>query len=255
MTSIDNLPTDLIQTISNNLNGKLIRDSNDADIQKTLLQVFILIGLRTNHFPDELTNKFIINYIRKEFHHRTLEELLFAFDLAIKQEYNFDCKVYDNFSIEYLVRIMTGYRSWLFEKNKTIKKVEPEIQIVNNYTKAEKLKDVDEYLNRADLNTSNLHLIPLFIFDNMKDLGMIDLSDEKIVKRYSKSLKIYESYLFQEASKLKSDAIKKYNRFLKYKQDEFQNLAQDIIIEIENIYKRYSVLQNIIQHQLLLKTK
>jgi len=249
---IQNGSTDLIANI---LAGKRIADSNDIEIQQKLLKIFVLVGLRMQHYPDKLNNQFLINFIKKEYYIKTLDELEFAFELAIKQELDLDdYKVFDNFSIEYLVRIMNAYRIWLVNKNKAIQKKIEEIENQVMTTK-EKLDEITSYLNRTDININNLYLIPLYIYDFMNELEFFNLTERQMLKKYKRATDFYEYKLSLSASALNKDDIQKYNRFIRMKENNFQNITPETTSEIENLYKRISVMDYIINYQKELNEK
>jgi hypothetical protein len=207
------------------------------------------------HYPDKLNNQFLINFIKKEYYIKTLDELEFAFELAIKQELDLeDYKVYDNFSIEYLVRIMNAYRIWLVNKNKSIQKKIEEIENQAMTTK-EKLDEITSYLNRTDLTMNNLYLIPLYVYDFMFELDFFKLTERQILKKYKRATDFYEYKLSLSASALNKDDIQKYNRFMRMKENNFETITPETTIEIEYIYKRISVLDYIINYQKELNEK
>ena len=99
-----------IGMINKAITGKRILDSTDSEIAKRLSLIYFMIGLRPHHFPTKEEDVFLFSYIRKNYPNTTLDEIYLAFDLAIKNVLDVsDIKCYDQFSIEYFVRIMTGY--------------------------------------------------------------------------------------------------------------------------------------------------
>lgn len=248
---IQNGTTDIVKILF----AKKITDATDGEIQDRLLKTFLLVGLRMQHYPDKLHNQFLINYIRKEYGHKTLDELQLAFELAIKQELDIDdCKVYDNFSIEYLVRIMNGYRLWLIAENKKLVKMD-DIEVDVVITERDKLNDIDTYLNRTDLNLRNLHYIPLYIYDYMIELKLLNQSDKQKSIMYKRCLQLFEEKLSIKASSLESSDVQDYNRFMKQKAVGFIDISDDFVFQIEYMYKRLSVLDYIKNYQKELNEK
>jgi hypothetical protein len=242
---IPNGQTDIVKILF----GKKIAESSDAEIQETLLKTFVLVGLRMQHYPDKLHNQFLINYIRKEYAHKTIDELQLAFELAIKQELDIDdCKVYDNFSIEYLVRIMNGYRFWLINENKKLVKIN-DIEVDVVITERDKLNDINTYLNRYDLHLRNLHFIPLYIYQYMIELKLINQSDKQKSLMYKRSLQLFEEQLSIKASSLDKSDIYNYNQFMKEKHCGFIDISDIYVVQVENVYKRLSVLDYIKNYQ------
>jgi len=242
---IQNGTTDIV----NILLSKKITDATDGEIQDRLLKTFLLVGLRMQHYPDKLHNQFLINYIRKEYGHKTLDELQLAFELAIKQELDIDdCKVYDNFSIEYLVRIMNGYRLWLIAENKKLVKMD-DIEVDVIITERDKVNDIETYLNRTDLNLRNLHYIPLYIYDYMIELKWLNQTDKQKSIMYKRCLQLFEEKLSFKALTLESSDVQDYNRFMKQKAVGFIDISDDFVFQIEYMYKRLSVLDYIVNYQ------
>lgn len=231
------------------LNGIKIENSTNVQLAQTFVKIFILIGLRMQHYPDKINNEFLVNYIRKNYGHKTLDELYFAFDLAIKDELNLqDSKVYDQFTIEYLVRIMNAYKIYLFKKSNelTIKKELPKTEKMNN---KQKLEDIETYLVRTDLNINNLFLIPLYIFDNLIELQMLIQTDKQKAIMYKRATELYGMQLKNEAVNFERFALIKYNSFLNLKERNFIDIKQDDVDNIDNYYKKLSVLNYIKKYQ------
>lgn len=242
---IQNGQTDIVKILF----GKKIAEASDSEIQETLLKTFVLVGLRMQHYPDKLHNQFLINYIRKEYAHKTLDELQLAFELAIKQQLDIeDYKVYDNFSIEYLVRIMNAYRLWLIAENKKLVKMD-DIEVYIVLTERDKMNDVESYLNRYDLHLRNLHFIPLYIYDYMVELKLLRQSDKQKSLMYKRSLQLFEEQLSIKASSLDKSDIYNYNQFMKQKECGFIDISDIFVVQVENVYKRLSVLDYIKNYQ------
>lgn len=156
-------------------------DCTNAEIGKKLAAIYLMIGLRKQHLPTEIEDKLLFDYLRLHYSQKTLEEVVFAFDLAIRSELDLrdeEVKVYDQFTCEYLARIMNGYRKWLKDKSN---KVEPAKQIVfgNRITSdEEKKKDIEEWMAK-DISEIKIELIPPYLYDYLTSLEMLNLSIEE----------------------------------------------------------------------------
>ena len=83
--------------------------------------LFRSIGLRQQHYPNQMALSFIVNYLRTNFSHKTIDELYLAFELAIQNKLDVeDVNVYDNFSIVFLEKIMQSYKKWLFKQSSEV---------------------------------------------------------------------------------------------------------------------------------------
>jgi hypothetical protein len=123
-----NVPIDGIQKA---IQSKTIFDAEAYEIGQRLAQIYIIVGLRTQHLPSKEIDLFIIQFIKKNYPTRRLDELVVAFEMAVKGDFDLeDVKVYDQFTIEYLCRIMNAYASWIvrYNNSKVEKYVEPEVK-------------------------------------------------------------------------------------------------------------------------------
>jgi len=98
------------------LSGVKVCEAEDNDLYRTLSIIYLIVGLRPHHFPTKQEDTVILGFLREEYALKTLDELILAFKLAMKGELDLeDVKVYDQFTCEYLARVMTAYRKWLKE--------------------------------------------------------------------------------------------------------------------------------------------
>lgn len=224
------------------MKAKLLKDSTNAELAVEFQKIYFIIGLRPQHFPDDNQSVLIFNYVRSAYPLRTLDELLLAFDLAIKGTFEVEeIKVYDQFTIAYMVGILNRYRQYVNNINSTIPYQAPVPQKVI-LNEDDKRKDIEDYLKRKDLTTRNLIMIPLYIYDNMVELGYINQTEKQKTMLYKKAVDVYESRLRFEAKDFERNAIGKLNRFLKEKEYYFENLDDNTIGEIKQIYQKLSVL-------------
>ena len=217
--TIEQLPSaTILQEVYKNLNGKKISEANDLEIRKTLIKIYFLIGLRPAHYPTKEQDAFLIDYLYRNFAQKTLDELYHAFDLAVKNELLIDdWKVYDNFSPEYLMRIMTAYRQWLKKLNSNIKTIN-ENQTMPEITKQEKLAEIEEYKSKQ----TSVKLLPIYLYDWCYDFGMIRPSVEEKKEFLEKA----ERY---NVESMKADGVRKIIKDESYKQKNI-NLAKKMIV-------------------------
>lgn len=177
------------------LNATRIEDCNDIQIQETMLKIFVLIGLRKEHYFNEYENQFFINYVRKHYSHKTIDELYIAFELSIQGKLDLDnVKVYDQFSIAYFEQIMGGYRRWLKEESKkAIPTPIEEISVI--ITQEEKLQDIEEWKQKKEVR---MQFIPLYIYDYLVEFGLINLSKEEKQQIYNQAIEMRKGQLYNK---------------------------------------------------------
>lgn len=143
-----------------------------------------MVGLRPHHWPVEQEKEDLHNYIRLKYGKKTLSELILAFDLAINNELDLkteDIKVYDQFTIAYLAQIMTGYKKWLSQQSKQVKKAPlalPEIKVL---TPEEKDEWIEEWIQKEEIN---IELIPVIFYERLIESGKIPVPDQEQREKY-----------------------------------------------------------------------
>lgn len=99
------------------LKSKKIFECNEDQIKDVLKYVMLLVGIRAKTvslFEDE-EKKVLIMFLRRNYAGHTIDEIKLAFDKAIIGELGLEAKEikpYENFSCEYIGRIMSAYRKW-----------------------------------------------------------------------------------------------------------------------------------------------
>lgn len=203
----------------------------------------MLVGLRPQHFPTQQEDVLLITFIKKHFARQGIEELYYAFELAITGELDIDdVKVYDQFTLEYLMRIMNSYKRYMIEKCKEIltkiKPVEPEVP---KLTDEDKRQDIEEW--RIRIKTDS-RLLPFYLYDWMKQLKMIDMEENEILRYYGKAIRIRENELRRNAE-IDVDARKELKAFMHMKSNHFSNITKDEERNIDSIFKRLVVIDKL----------
>lgn len=231
------------------MQSKSIKDSTDKEIAQELNKIFFLIGLRNQFIPNQDQAKLIVAYIRNNYENRKLDELFLAFDFYIKSYYCEDVKFYDQFSLQSLNLVMNGYRKYINDLNAKLREVKPPAPPESNIPKTDIQEDIEEYLNRTDLNKRNLVLIPTYIYENMLKLGYINQTEKRKVSLYRMATDMYEAKLAYEAKDFDKFAIGKLNRFRKEKSFYFENIDDITVGDIKQLYQKLSVLDEIQKHK------
>ncbi len=108
-----------VTRIEKSFNSIKLRDINDdVEIRKMVLRLFVLTALKKENYPDGIERDFLIQFIKQNFKGFTVDEIVFAFELAVKRELlpymsrNDDVKHYQNFSPDYFSSIMYGFKKY-----------------------------------------------------------------------------------------------------------------------------------------------
>lgn len=202
------------------LNGKKINDASSPEISMMLVKVFMLIGLRPAHYPTKEEQIFIESYIRKNYFNKTIQEILFAFDLYIqnKFELNYE-KVYDQFQISLFVQVMNAYKNWIRANYEP--KIEPKKEIMYELSQDHKRAEILEFIENKNVN---LFLIPVYIYEWMVELDFINLTKEQKQELFKKAKEIYKQRLLSEMT-----SIRRYE-FSESDKNNIRNLAKRIAV-------------------------
>lgn len=96
------------------LQSQKISAASDDEIKAVLKYAMLLIGLRLKTIeaigPEE--KAVLLNFIRRHFSGHTLHELRLAFDKAVAGELDVEANPYENFTCEYIGKVMKAYRKW-----------------------------------------------------------------------------------------------------------------------------------------------
>lgn len=221
------------------LSGLMINNASEVQIRQTLILIYTMVGLRVQHYPNMAEDTLLISFTRSEFGLKTLDELLLAFKLAIKGELEIeDAKVYDQFTCEYMARIMTAYRRWL--KSRSAEVVAPKKMIMNNVitSQEEKLADIAEWEAKEDVK---IEFIPPYLFDYLVEFEKITPTKKEKWDAMALAADLRKTELFKEIDnpKPRKEDVAYYNAFLimygkseytGYEPDRLKNLAKKIMV-------------------------
>lgn len=85
------------------------------------------VGLRAANLPTEIEADFLVAFLARNFAGHTVQELALAFELAISRQLDLrteDVICYENFSVEYVSRILAAYRAWAAKQMAAVQAVE-----------------------------------------------------------------------------------------------------------------------------------
>lgn len=189
-TDMTHLLNSQIDTIRQAQRSKKIAECQDWEINKALSLVYYMVGLRKQNFPTKEEDVFLFGYLKKNYGHRCIDELSVAFDLAIKGFYDLDAKVYDQFTIAYLVSIMEGYRRHVNEIFKSVKPKDENLLTVPELTDEERKEEIEYW------RTAKSKIYPLYLFDYLLKFKLIEWDTEK------------KNYFLNKAIEIRKDELK-----------------------------------------------
>lgn len=86
---------------------------DDEPIRQALRYAMMLVGIRAQNIPQKEEKDVLIEFVQRNYGGHSSLEIKIAFDLAVNGTLEIeDVKAYENFSCEYLGRIMSAYRKY-----------------------------------------------------------------------------------------------------------------------------------------------
>lgn len=172
------LINDQINMLKMALEGREIRhkDTSDEEIKESLKYAMLLTGIRANNLPVDEEKMLLINFLKRNFGSHTCNEIRLAFDMAISGKLKVDARCFENFSCEYIARIMEAYRAWAKEEIKYAPKMEE-----NKITGL--IEDVEEdwsgiwqMMLSSPLEALDKMFVPAYLYNWLEKQGIINLS-------------------------------------------------------------------------------
>lgn len=194
-------------------------------------RIFLLIGLRKSQFPAPEEDIFNVAFIKKNFGHKTTTEIIEAFELAVTGKIDVDVKHYDQFTLPYFCKIMDAYR--IYNNERILAKAPPPIlQIEYEMTDAERIIEIESWRKKD----YQFKILPLYLYDWILKYSLHAITDDLKVDYYNRAVKIHENELRRN---FELYGVKQpYADFLKVKANNFENISQQELDTISNIYKR-----------------
>ncbi len=224
------------------LNGKVIGECTEEEVKAKLVLIYSMVGLRPHHYPVGQEKQDLHDYLRLKYAKKTLNEFVLAFDLAINNELELeveDIKVYDQFTISYLARIMAAYKVWLYKQSKNVKMatVTTLEEEPKETTPDEMVNWIEDWRKKPEIN---LNLIPLCFYDFLTETGMIVKSGKEKHEYLDKAAQSIKTDLHTEIGVCKTtDALREFGEFEKMEQEGFSGKFKTLI---QNRAKRMIVL-------------
>lgn len=195
--------------------AKPIKDITAEELKQTLRYCMVLTGIRAQNIPVDEEKVVLMHFIYKYFGKYTIAEMKLAFELAIARQLPLEekeLKCYDNFSSEYVSRIMKAYRSYA---NMIIENAAEKVIIPKKL---------------APANYSSLELVNMYYTEFLE--GTINwkiVSDKAYEIAYNEGVIVYDERQVKQAIEAaKSETLATY--YAKQKKDEYKAL-KDIPLE------------------------
>lgn len=93
-----------------------LKEVNIPIILQVIEKGLLLLGVKGEKHPDELSMKLIVAELRSHYVGLTIGELDLAFTLASRGQLDYDNETYQSFSVLYLNRMLSAYARWAAHK-------------------------------------------------------------------------------------------------------------------------------------------
>jgi hypothetical protein len=219
------------------LGGKFIGESTEQEVKERLKRIYAMIGLRPHHFPVDEEKQFLHDFIFVKYSRKTLDELVLAFELALDGQLDVeDVKVYDQFTCEYLARIMNGYRNWLKNVSAIEATKKKPVAFIDNKRELT-FDEIQEWVNEWKAKEKiELDLIPLTFYEFLVGNGSLVVSNEKKWEYIQKATVAIKVGLHEEMNTCKTNNA--YNLFRDFERMEKDGFEGEMKGRILNKAKR-----------------
>lgn len=194
-------------------------------------RIFLLIGLRKTQYPTPEEDVFNVAFIKKNFGHKTSSEIIEAFELAVTGKIDVDIKHYEQFTLPYFCRIMDAYR--IFNNQRILETPPPKLkEIAYHMSDKEILEEIEEWKKKD----YDFKILPLYLYGWILKYSLHVITNDLKTDYYNRAVKIHENELRRN---FELYGVKQpYGDFLKVKANNFENISQQELDTITNIYKR-----------------
>lgn len=201
------------------ITGNKIAAAPEEDIKQALRYAMLLVGIRAQNMPQEDERAVLLSFVRRTYPGHTPAEIRLAFEKAVAGELNLspdEVKAYENFSCEYVGRIMRAYRVWA--GNQYAHQPPPVEEAPR--LEAPKLSGAEfvDFFYQSYLNRSiEMELLPEMAYDRAKETFGIDFPEETLI---SFVLRAREAVLHDIREEVKvTDAERHYGRYQALKRE------------------------------------
>lgn len=153
--------------------------TNDEPIREAIRYAMVLIGIRAQNMPQGIEKDILIDFVKRNYGGHSSLEIKIAFDLAVNGTLDIEkVEAFENFSCQYLGKIMSAYRKYAAVEYKQSKI--PLIETAGIEESPESLIPVDwsthwnECVESAKNGQIRDKVIPTMVYDWLEREGKID---------------------------------------------------------------------------------
>lgn len=210
------------------LQDQKIANCDNEALSQALRYAMLLVGIRANNLPSQMEFDVLKNFIRRFYSGHTPAEIRLAFDKALLGQLNLkpdEVKCFENFSCEYVARILNAYRAWATEQFRSVTITTPEPTALIEGPKHNPAELVDYYYQEYLSGELKIDFVSEMVFDNANKHFNIELSEDQ---KKSFVLRAREAVLAHYSDRLRcTDANKKLGEYLSLKRANKQLLETD----------------------------
>lgn len=158
------------------LTGTPAKTATEEQISQVLRYVMVKLGLKENNWPVPAEKALQLSHIVTNYGNHTLAELRLAFDMALAGRLDLEAKqipCYENFSCEYISRIMNSYRRWAAEAYKQIPQAPPEPKAVEGTGDAAMMEWWLDFVKQIKAGTKAVEFVPMMLYEWKEKRGEV----------------------------------------------------------------------------------
>ena len=146
-----------------------------------LKYAMMLVGIRGQNAPTQAEFDFLKYYIIKNFGSHTSAEIRLAFDLAVSNRLELGesgAKCYENFSCEYVGRIMSAYREWAKQQHSALPNEPPAGLLEFRMPRMDWSEEWEYVKESAKSGNIDRAIIPVMLYEWLVENGILALNGE-----------------------------------------------------------------------------
>lgn len=210
------------------IKDKKIQHCDNEDLAQALRYAMLLVGIRAANLPSQMEFDVLKQFIRRTYHGHTPSEIRLAFDKAVAGELNLkteEVKAFENFSCEYVGRIMRAYRVWASNQYEEQRQFKHEMQKAIEGPKLSDPEFVDFFYQDYLFGKLKIELLSEMVYDKAKVHFVIKFKEEEL-KNFV--LRARESVLTDYVDRMKgTDSNRKLGAYLELKEAYSKLKAMD----------------------------
>lgn len=219
------------------LQDQKIANCDNEALSQALRYAMLLVGIRANNLPNQMEFDVLKNFIRRFYSGHTPAEIRLAFDKAILGELNLkpdEVKCFENFSCEYVSRIVNAYRVWAANHYNEQKGIAPDpSKSMIGEQKVNPASIVDYYYQEYLSGQLKIEFVSERVYDNAKAHFNIELSEDQLKSFVLRARQIVLSNYLERIKSI--DANKKLGEYLSIKKANEALKAMDPLDSCKDI--------------------